>query len=319
MAFNSRSRQLWYKKQVTRGTFVAVTSADQKVIVYDRGDIKRDYGHTGGADRADGTFNKGRSYSGKKSASIDFKAELQFSGVLATSPKVFDLLEGCGCYVTNTTNAIATWTGVPNCQCIEFGLPEYSCGSTPIGLVEHISSAAGSFEIGAESVGAPVYIKFNFTGKQAGQVDIAAGAMVAPAGFDTAVCEKFLGSASTFTMNSIVYRVYSWNAVVGQDLQAEENSADVTGGIDTGIFAYGVKGCNPQLTLTVERVGIATNDIYAAVEGDTTYATATLATAHFDILFTVAQVTDIQAANSNGTSAETLTVKFDTLAIKQMR
>jgi hypothetical protein len=120
-------------------------------------------------------------------------------------------------------------------------------------------------------------------------------------------------------MGGYVYRVYSWNAVLGQDIQSEDNSADVTNSIETGIARMAIKDANAQLTLTVEKVAKATNDTQALAIGDTVAATAVFATPHFDITFGIAQVIDVQAGNTNNTASETLTVKFDTLEIKQAR
>lgn len=317
---NSGQRQLMAKKEVTMGTYLApVPASDFDVKIYDLGDISRDYGHTGGMNYADGTFIKGPSYAGKKSGSIQFKTELQFSGTLATSPKWFKIIEACGYQVTNATNAKATWDGKPNCQSLTLHHNQYNCGSSPTGVCDVLAGAVGTFDLGAESVGAPIMFNWTFTGKSGGTIDLAGGSFTLPSGFDTAPCQLWIGSGTTLTIGAYVYRVYSWTFSQQNDVKTEDNAADVTNGISTGIARHAIKGANPQLKLVAERVAKATNDPYSLVENSTVQATAVIATSNFDITFSGVQMIDIQAGNKDDTATEEITLKINTVEFKQAR
>lgn len=318
-AFNSMQRQLIAKQEATAGTYGAPTYAtDFNVKTYEVGDVQRDFGHTGGANYADGTMIKGKSYSGKKSANVQFSVELQYSGTLATAPKFSKFHECCGYVTTETVNAKLTWDGKPYCKSMSIHATQYECGSSPTGIADVIAGAVGTFDMSAEGVGSPVMIQYTFTGKYGGVIDLAGGTFTLPSSYDTSSCEKFLGQYSTLTIGAVVYRVYAWTFSQQNDIQSEDKADDICNTVETGIDRFAIKNASPQLTLTAKRVAVATADPYTLTEDDTVIATAVLATNNYDITFTGVQMIDVQAGNTNDTATEEITLKIDQVEFKQV-
>lgn len=316
-SFDSASRQLVAKKEVTRGTYLAPTYAsDFNVKCLEVGDPSFDFGHDGGVNVADGKFGLGKSYSGKKQSSISFQCDMNWSGTLATAPKWFKFMEGCG-FVTDTGGAaaISKWTGRPECVGMSFHLPVWSCGNTaPSATTDIIAGAAGTVSFGAEGVGMPVRMAFEFTGKYGGRID-ETQAFTAPSGFDTADCEVHLGT--TVTVGGAPYKAWVFNFALGGELQSVDDPADLTNAIKTGILYYKLGNVKPQLTVSKLRSAVSSNNPIADVTGNTVFASIVIELTHFTVTLSGAQPIEIAAAVANESMTDDITFKIDTVEIKQ--
>ena len=317
MAENGKSRQLIAKLQSTVGTYVAPTyTTDQDVEIYNLDDGTNDFGHTGGADRSDGTFKKGRSYSQQKTHTRTFQTDMKPSGTLATAPKWWKFLKGCGWGVdVSGTNATATWTGRPVCQTLDFDMPQWNCTDGG-GTAFVLSSATGSFELSWDNSGGVLMPSFTFTGKYGGYKDVVEGDFALPSGYDTTACSTFLGATVTF--GGQTHNVWAGTLTQGNDNQVVPNSADVTNSIKTGVSHVAVKGADVQLSLTVERIAKATYDYESDIIDNTELATVVLAFDGFELTCGVAQATDWQGTTNNESGSFDITMKIDTLELKQV-
>jgi len=265
---------------------------------------------------ADGKFGLGKSYAGKKQASISFQTDMNWSGTLATAPKWFKFMEGCG-FVTDTSGlaSISKWTGRPECVGLSFHLPVWSCGNTaPIAVSDIIAGACGTVSFGAEAVGAVIRMAFEFTGKYGGRID-ETQAFTAPSGFDTADTQVYLGS--TVTVGGTAWTAWSWNFTQGGELTSVDDPADITNGQKTGISYFKLGNVKPQLTMQKLRSTVASQNPVSAVINNTVYATIVIELTNFTVTFSGTQPIEISNAVANESMVDELTFKIDTVEIKQ--
>ena len=316
----SNTRQGIFKLEGTRGTLETIDYAtDFDVILYDLDDGSRDSGHDGGANSADGTYALGKSYAGKKSLTKTFMTDFQPSGTATVAPVWWKFLEACGFVLTaDATNAFATWHGRPACKGISGEFPMWRCGvdATTTGDAEVMAGGAGTFSFGADTVGGVIRPSFTITGKDGGIKELAAGTFQKPSGFDTTDCEVFLGH--TMVMGGYTYKVWAFNFDLQGDIQSNDDSADETNGIKTGIDHYVVVNANLQATMTVERVAKATNDPIADLYNNVVNSDIVYTMNGFEITFNTAQNIDVQNTTTNEQGSQELTIKIDTMVIKQL-
>lgn len=318
MAINSGQRQLIAKAEATRGTYSApIPATDFNVVVKELGDISRDFGHDGGVNTADGTFILSESYSGKKMATIEFMTDFAWSGDALVAPAWWKFLLGCGYFSTvDAVNpAKIEWSGKPSCGTLSMVMNQFECGQDPTGIQDVMAGCAGDFSISVDAVGSVIRPSFTFSGKYGGTVDLSAGSFTAPSGTDGTLADVFLGAS--VTIGNDVYKVYSWTFSQQNDVQSEDNNADVTNGVATGIDFFAVKNANPQLTISALRVAKTERDNVADTIGNVKYATGIISTTHHTITFTGVQPIDVQLGNTNETATEEITLKIDTVSIEQ--
>lgn len=318
MGINSGQRQLIAKAEATRGTYsVPVPATDFDVIPLELGDISRDYGHDGGVNTADGTFITSLSYSGKKMATIDFMTDLAWSGDELVAPAWWKFPLACGYFSTvdGVNPAKIEYSGKPSCGTLSMVFNQFECGQDPVGVQDVMAGCAGDFTIGVDSVGSVIRPSFTFSGKYGGTNDLSAGSFTAPTGTDGTISDVFLGA--TLQIGADLYKVYSWTFSQQNDVQSEDNNADVTNGVATGIDFFAIKNANPQLAITAVRVGKTTRDNVADTIDNTKYASCVITTTHHVMTFSGVQPIDCQLGNSNETATEELTLKIDTVKFEQ--
>jgi len=317
MAENGKSRQLIAKEQATVGTYVAPTyTSDQNVLIYGLDDGSNDFGHTGGADNANGLFTKGRSYSQQKTHTRSFQTDMQASGTLNVAPLWWKFLKGCGFSVdTSGANAFALWSGRPACQTLDFDFPQWNCEGGD-GTAFVMSSATGSFELSWDNSGGVLMPSFAFTGKYGGFKELDSALFALPSGNDTTQCATFLGATATF--GGQAHNVWAGSVTQGADNQTVPKSDDVTNGIKTGVSHVAVKGADVQATLTVERIDKTGYDYEADITGNVVFSDVVLAFDGFEMTLGVAQTTDWQPSTNNESGSFDLTLKIDTIKLKQV-
>lgn len=315
MADNGKTRQAIAKVQAVVGAYVAPDyETDQDVEIYVLGDGTNDFGHTGGADSANGLMTKGTSYSQMKTHSRTFQVDMKPSSSLIIAPKWWKFLEGCGFKVDLTPpNATATWSGRPTCTPLDIDFPQWSCDGDG-GTAFAMSSATGSFDLAWDNAGGVLMPSFTFMGKYAGFKDVLEALFFLPSGHDTTACSTFLGGTVVF--GGYTHNVWSGSIAQGADNQAVGKSDDLTNGIRTGISYVGVKGADVQCTLNVERIKKATYDYESDIVNNTVLASVVLAFDGFEIALGVAQSTDWQASTANESGAFDITMKIDTIQLK---
>jgi len=314
---NSKSRQAIAKVQATVGAYVAPSyENDQDVEIYVLDDGTNDFGHTGGADRANGLFTKGTSYSQMKTHTRTFQVDMKPSGDIEIAPKWWKFLKGCGFKVDETgANATALWSGRPACTPLDIDFPQWACDGNG-GTAFVMSSATGSFNLAWDNAGGVLMPSFTFMGKYGGFKDVEESLFRLPSGEDTTACSTFLGATVTF--GGVAHNVWSGSIAQGADNQAVPKSDDLTNGIKTGISHVGVKGADAQNTLNVERITKAAYDYESDIINNTELASIVLAFDGFELTLGLAQSIDWQAATSNESGAFDITNKIDTIQFKQV-
>jgi len=318
VAENSRTRQAIAKVQATRGTYVAPNYAtDQNVIIYDLDDGSSDFGHTGGADIADGTTAKGTSYSQQKTHTRSFAVDALSSGDIAVAPVWWTkFLATCGHVVDESgANATATYSGRPSCASLDMDFPQWECiGGGATAFV--MSSATGSYEFSWDNSGGVIMPVFTYMGKYGGFKDVDEADYHAPSGQDTTPCATALGSTVTF--GGEVHRVWSGSFSFNGDNQVVPNSADVTNGIKTGVDHVALKGADLQLTLTIERVKKSVTDYESYIVGNTVFNDVVIALDGLQVTFGVAQIIDWQPTTNNESGSFDVNMKISSIEWKQV-
>jgi len=315
MADNSKTRQLIAKKQDVIGAYVAPDYAsDQDVEIYVLGDGTTDFGHTGGADSANGLMTKGTSYSQMKTHTRTFQVDMKPSGDITVAPKWWKFLEGCGFKVDETgANATAIWSGRPTCTPLDIDFPQWACDGSG-GTAFVMSSATGTFDLAWDNAGGVLMPSFTFMGKYGGFKDVVEGLFQLPSGEDTTACSTFLGATTTF--GGIAHNVWSGSVTQGADNQALPKSDDITNGIKTGISYVKVAGAEVQCTLNVERITKAAYDYEGDIINNTELASVVFAFDGFELTLGLAQSTDWQPSTANESGAFDITMKIDTIQFK---
>lgn len=317
MSLDSGSRQIIFKKEVTRGTYLAPTyTTDFDVVVEDLADLGIDAGHNGGSKSADGTMGMSDSLAGRKQATISFWIKPRWSGDVAVAPVWWKLLEGCQ-WVIDTTgaNATATWSGRPSCTGLSADLPLWECGIDPVGVADVMAGMAGTVDFGADEVGAEIKFNFSFTGKVGYPKTLTTGTFQTPSGVDTSDSEAYLGT--TIVKGGTAYKAWTWNVAQNGDVQSVNDAGDVTNGASTGIHYHKVVDANPEMTATVTRVA-GVDDVTDTFD-NVKYASVVITMDHFEITLSEAvQNISVARSNSNETGTDDLGVKFNKIVIKQI-
>ncbi len=313
------SQQIIMKQEAVRGTAeTIVPSADNNLEVYELDEGKKDYGHTGGMEVADGTTKKGKSYSGKKSSVRSFKVDFLAGADVMTAPVWWKkLLEAmCGWVVTDgheTNPATAEYTGRPECNSGTMLLPLWGCGQAPTGKGEVMAGCAATFDIEVGTSGDLIQPKFTVTGKYGGKSDLTTFSV--PANYDARECAQFLGTV--FQIGSTAYNVWGFTISFGGSIVPYDKAGDVTNGIKTGIGYFKVGNANPQITFKVDQYEDDTEGLELAVISNTVWPTLTIDIGICDIELGVVQPTDDQNGTENESVSSEITCKVDTIKFTQ--
>ncbi len=213
---------------------------------------------------ADGTLDFSESVMGKQQATISFNVGLAPAPSVASDPQWTKLLEACGFKKTAHSTTGISWvphadnTHVPITLMIE----EIEEGADPDGLKIVIGGAMGNVKFSVGTVGEPVIMQFEFTGKLYVVEDFASGARIDPTTFSTIVEPPLL--CATATINSIAQDFDTFEFDMANDIQIWTDPSDCT-----GIKGAYVAGREPQMTLDPTCKLLATEDWY----GDLTNST----------------------------------------------
>lgn len=293
--------------EITEGTYLVPTVADVKI--YDAENIAVDQGSVRIGNLASGNFQKGKNFSGIKTATTNIKMALQSSGTATVAPALKKFLECAGGTEYTVVSDIGyRWAGVPVCKTISYKVEAYDCNTE--GVVEAMRGAVGVMTISAATVGAPIVIGMALTGLAVAEVDRAASAVIVPSGFDTATCEKLLDV--TTTINGTVYAVQSFSLATGAVASILPDGGDAEGGIQ-GVLTDG----DGVLTVTLLNTGVTLQPFYADQVADNIYATMTMEFANWDFTFTNSQILTQTKSDGNGFSMRELTIPFETFEMIQ--
>ncbi len=314
---NSAGKQLIAKTEAVRGVYGAPSYDDDfNVQVYDLNEQTIDAGHTGGNAVADGLMGKSKSLAGRKQTTIEFWADMVWSGDIAVAPKSWKFLEACGLTIDETgANATATMDGRPSFKTLSMDMPIWNDTVNPTGVAEVIAGACGSVEIGAEEVGGEIKMKFSFTGKVGEPKTLTAGTFKTPTGVDTADGLTYLGCSVVKGATS--YKAWSWNVAMNGDVQPEHNANDTTNGAQTGIDFFKVGNVAPSADMSVTRISTEsdTTDTFDNVD----YTSLVITMPHFEITLSgEVQNVGIARSNNNETATDDINVKFNYIQIKQV-
>jgi len=168
MGFKPRLSVIAGKLETVPGTEQALTGADASAVIADPQvdenveQIERDF--------LSADFSRFASLQGKKDRRIKFRSELKGSGTAGTPPAITAFLRACGMSVANVVATSDTYTPNSGLNTITMGrwLQDGAGGS----IVKKIKGAMGSFSLEG-SVGAPMFVLFDFLGQWLDVVDLA--------------------------------------------------------------------------------------------------------------------------------------------------
>lgn len=212
---------------------------------------------------ADGTLDFSTSVMGKQQATVSFEVGMAPAPAATTEPQWSKMVEACGFKKTVGASGI-TWvphtdnTHVP----ITLMIQEIEEGASPDGVRIGIGGAMGNVKFSVGTVGEPVVMTFEFTGKLTIIEDFASGERIDPTTFSTIVEPPLL--CATATVNSVAQDFDTFEFDMANDVQIWTDPADCT-----GIKGAYVAGREPQMTVDPTSKLLATEDWY----GDLTAST----------------------------------------------
>lgn len=215
---------------------------------------------------ADATLDYSESVMGKQQITVSFKVGLAPAPAANLEPQWSKLLESCAFKKTAHGATGISWvphadnTHVPITLVIE----EIEEGASPDGVKIVIGGAMGNVKFSVGTVGEPVNMEFEFTGKLYVIEDFASGNRIDPTTFSTIVEPPLL--CATATINSVAQDFDTFEFDMANDVQVWTDPSDCT-----GLKGSYVAGREPVMTLDPTSKLLATEDWY----GDLTSSTPT--------------------------------------------
>jgi hypothetical protein len=244
MAYLASKKVFIIKEETTPGTPETLTASDFDLVVVD-GEMKLGM-EFDEPNFNTGSFAKQAAISGLQNGTFACKVPLIPASTVATAPKYKKLFAACG-----AVGAAESTTGY-SIKPLYSGIVKpvtvwellISNGGTPVGILQKLSGAMGSFKYGAEGLGKPIYAEFNLTGKWTGEEDINNGALVALnvlTGNDTAKPYTFVSA----TISGITGAISSFSLDGGVKVEPQYNPGDATTGM---IDYYSVIDMDPRFS-----------------------------------------------------------------------
>lgn len=263
--FLTQKRTLGFKIEGTPYTAETLTVHEYNLAAYN-------VGYDGDIPMKDrklvrGDFSRDPSIAGKRTLKITFSVDLYHSGDPDVAPNYFACLRACGMkQTTHGTTGVslitdADYANVP--ATIE--VVEKDEGTTPVQTVIKGHGMMGNPKLGADNVGEPVRIDFEFTGVLDSITDRPWASILSPSGISTNLPEAVLNAG--ITLFGEAQKVNTFTIDLGNDVQ---NFTDPTK--SEGFEGARVVDRNPTLELDPDMVLVATHGDYARWTGNTTGA-----------------------------------------------
>jgi len=206
---------------------------------------------------ADGTLDYSESIMGKQQATVTFKVDMTPGATVSTEPNWSKFVEACGFKKTAHGATGISWVPhVDNTHTpITIEVEEIEEGASPDGLKVVIGGAMGNAKFNVGTVGEPVTMEFEFTGKLYSIEDFASGDRIDPTTFATPTPPPLL--CATATINSVAQDFDTFEFDMANDVQIWTDPSDCT-----GIKGAYIAGREPQMTLDPYMKLVATEDWY---------------------------------------------------------
>jgi hypothetical protein len=297
--------------EVTKGTFVDPTTAG--VELYDVTPIKVDMSPVRVGNLANGTFKKGKNYTGTHKGTTSFNAELKSSGDPTVAPAIAYLLKASGMreQTVDVDKVGYIFDGLPSCETMSFKYQMYNCGNLPDGFKQTLRGAKCNLKISAANVGAPVVLNFEVAGAAGDEEDVAAGAPLVATPTDTTECQKFMGVTTVVGGN--VVNMTSFEMSVQGVLGFRVDSSN-----PEGIAYVDLTDADISLTAGWAVSDVAAADYYGDMAADTVYNNITLTFQDYELVMTGAQIVDMTIEDQDGFAGRNNTIMIEQFELNQI-
>jgi hypothetical protein len=306
MSKATSKRVLVGKLETTMGTAIAIASADFDARV--RGIATTpELGLDDEASKyATGDFMEDESVGTTEGANLSFMCKVAPSGTPATvEPKWWKFLKACGMTEkAYTTKGVALQdSSVSDVRTMTFIGIDIERGAAPVGVADTFSGCMGNCVISAESAGAVLQANFDFSGKYAGEVDLANGDLLALTSPDTTIAETFknitctVGGTSTFCIRSFSVDLGNGRS---NELCASQATAILYNKIDSRA---------PRLNIKMALPAVSAYGALAKWKAETV-ATISIVVGAYTFAFPRAQIINFAKVDGSGTIDYDITFKL---------
>lgn len=296
--------------EATKGTYVEPTTAG--VELYDVTPIKVDTSPTRVGNLSNGTFKKGKYYSGTRKGSTSFTAELKSSGDPTVAPALGDYLRMGGFreQTVDTDKVGYIFDGIPGCETMSFKYQMYNCGTLPEGFKQGLRGAKANITIAAAGVGAPVTVAFEVSGAATPEADVAAGAPLVAVPVDTTDCEKFMGVMTSVGGQMVSMTSFELTIQGVVNPREDSNNAD-------GLAYFDLTDADVNLTANWVVEDVAAKDYYGDMIDDVVYSELLLQFKAWDLKLTGAQIYDMTLEDVNGFAGRNSSIAIEQVELNQ--
>ncbi|MEA1998013.1 MAG: hypothetical protein U9N61_01625 [Euryarchaeota archaeon] len=297
--------------ETAKGTFQDPTIAG--VELYDLAPIKVDLSPVRVGELANGTFKKGKYYSGTRKGSTAFKAELKSSGDATVAPAIGYLLEASGMVEqVHTVDKVGyKFSGIPSCKTMSFKYQMYNCGALPAGFKQTLRGAKCNLKISAANVGAPVVLDFEIAGVAGDEADVASGAPLVATATDTTECQKFMGV--TTVVGGKVVNMTSFEVAIQGELSYRTDSSN-----PDGLLYVDMTNADINLTAGWALSDVAGADYYGDMKDDVVYNEIRMTFQDWELVLTGAQLYEMGIEDIEGFAGRNNTIAIEELELNQI-
>lgn len=246
MAFNIAKKILVAKREAVAGTAETLVDADFDVRAREVEFTPDIQGGDEDSKYVTGDYGEDVAISGIQGANMTTMTKMATGADLATAPKWNKFAEACG--LVGTQYALTGYGWEPlqagDKQTITMQKIEISDDGTPVGLSSSFAGVMGNMTIGAEGVGSPLKMSYEFKGKFSGIADVANGSLPVLTAPDASVASKFMNGSAT--IGGSEFCVQSFNFNLGNTIEYLPCPSEAT-----GIFYSSIVNRQPRLDLTL--------------------------------------------------------------------
>ena len=263
MAFNIAKRILVGARESVAGTAETLVNADFDVrarAVEFTPDIQ---GGDEDSKFATGDYGEDIAISGVRGGSTTNETKLASASAIDSAPKYGKFFEACG--LVGESFAGTGYGFQPlssgDKQTLTLNKIDISDDGTSVGIKSAMAGVMGNMTIGAEGVGAPIKVAYEWKGKFSGLTDLPNGSIPTLTAPDTTIGAKLMNGVATIWGQDLCIQSFSLN--LGNTIEYLLCPSD-----ETGILTSTITNRQPRMTLTLIAPPKSTFDPFAEVTGE---------------------------------------------------
>jgi len=246
MAYNIAKKILVCKREAVAGTAETLVDADFDVRAREVEFTPDIQGGDEDSKYVTGDYGEDIAISGIQGANMTTMTKVATGSAIDTAPKWNKLAEGCGLVGESHVGTGYSWQPLQagDKQTLTIQKIEISDDVTPVGLASSFAGVMGNMTLGAEGVGSPLKMSYEFKGKFSGVSDVANGSIPVLTAPDNSVASKFMNGTATIWTQELCVQSFNFN--LGNTIEYLPCPSEAT-----GIFYSSIVNRQPRLDITL--------------------------------------------------------------------